>query len=133
MFEYSISESMKAHLATDCFNNAARSGDVTGWVFPFGRATLSQSMKLIQASKRQGLVKPMSRVGAAGNECAMGLFPSLLQKDRGKGSLATRAKLKSAVVPWHDMDRFDLSQQRSRTTDVVSRKPLTGSRSRGAL
>ncbi|WP_147971361.1 IS3 family transposase [Streptomyces sp. col6] len=99
---YSIDARMKSRLAVTALDNAvARRQDVAGCILHSDRGSQFRSRKLVQVPGRHQKVGSTGRVGAAGDNAAMGSFFSLLQKnvlDRRTG--ATREELRIAIVTW---------------------------------
>ena len=97
---YSIDSRMKSRLAVTALNNAAaRRGDVAGCVVHTDRGSQFRSRKFVHALNRHNMVGSMGRVGAAGDNAAMEIFFSLLQKNvLDRQGWATREDLRIAVV-----------------------------------
>ena len=99
---YCIGSRMKSRLATTALNNAvARRGEVAGCILHTDRGSQFRSRNFVHALGRYDMVGSMGRVGAAGDNAAMEIFFSLLQKnvlDRRRWD--TREELRIAIVTW---------------------------------
>lgn len=103
---YSIDSRMKASLAVDALGSAVArrrtTGDeVAGCVVHSDRGSQFRSRKFLRALGNHAMVGSMGRVGACGDNAAMGSFFALLQRNvLDRRSWATRDELRIAIVTW---------------------------------
>jgi len=98
---YSMSSRMTAALAVSASSNAVALRDPAGTTVHSDRGSQFRSNAFVIALKNHGLVGSMGRVGACGDNAAMGSFFSLLQKnvlDRQRWT--SREELRVAIVIW---------------------------------
>lgn len=99
---YSMDSRMKSALAVTALNNAvSRRGRVAGCILHTDRGSQFRARKLVHALNRHDMIGSMGRVGAAGDNAAMGSFFALLQKNvLDRRTWATRNQLRIAIVTW---------------------------------
>ncbi len=100
---YPIDAWMKSSLAVRALESAvARCGQVAGCIVHSDRGSQLRSRKFVVVLARHSTVGSMGRVGAAGDNAAMGGgFFALLQKNvLGRRAWATRQELRIAIVTW---------------------------------
>ncbi|MFF7442713.1 IS3 family transposase [Streptomyces sp. NPDC008122] len=99
---YSIDARMKSRPAVTALDYAvARRENVDGCILDSDRGSRFRSRKFVRALDRHRMAGSIGRVGAAGDNAAMGSFFSLLQKDvLDRRSWATREELRTAIVTW---------------------------------
>ena len=92
---------MTAELAVSALRNAIASREPVGTVVHSDRGSQFRSNVYVRTPKNHGLVGWMGRVGACGDNAAMGSFFSLLQNnllDRQRWT--SREELRVAIVNW---------------------------------
>ncbi|NJC86882.1 IS3 family transposase, partial [Planosporangium mesophilum] len=98
---YSIDSRMKASLAVSALRNAIRLRDPADTVVHSNRGSQFRSRKFVKVLHRNGLVGPMGRVGACGDNAAMESFFALLQNNvLDRQRWRTREDLRLAIVTW---------------------------------
>ncbi|WP_239088568.1 IS3 family transposase, partial [Planosporangium mesophilum] len=98
---YSIDSRMKASLAVSALRNAIRLRDPADTVVHSDRGSQFRSRKFVKVLHRNGLVGPMGRVGACGDNAAMESFFALLQNNvLDRQRWRTREDLRLAIVTW---------------------------------
>jgi transposase InsO family protein len=99
---YSMDSRMKASLVVRALEHAvARRGNVAGCVVHSDRGSQFRSRKVLRVLARHRMVGSMGRVGAAGDNAAMGSFFALLQKNvLNRQRWSTRDELRLAIVVW---------------------------------
>jgi transposase InsO family protein len=99
---YSIPDRMKSQLAVAALRNAlARRDDVAGCVLHTARGSQFRSRKFVAALHHHGMIASMGRAGAAGDDAAMEMLFSPLQKNvLNRHRRAIREDLRIALVTW---------------------------------
>lgn len=133
---YTIDSRIKSRLAVAAIEDAVvrrgRPQVVAECVVHSDNGTQIRSRKFQHAVKRLGLVGSMGRVGAAGDNAAMGSFFAVLQKnvlDRRRPG--TRAQIFTAIEHWVErrnrrkrrQSRLDKHYGRIRTNSLQRRRP----------
>lgn len=98
---YSISSRMKASLAVSALRYAVEQRTPSRTIVHSDRGSQFRSRRFVHELSHNGLHGSLGRVGACGDNAAMGSFFALLQKnvlDRKRWS--TREKLRLAIVIW---------------------------------
>ncbi|MEU7617712.1 IS3 family transposase [Micromonospora rifamycinica] len=112
---YSIDSRMKSRLAVNALHNAAaRRGPVAGCVLHTDRGSQFRSRKFVHTLNQHHMTGSMGRVGAAGDNAAMGSFFGLLQNNvLDRRTWTTRQQLRTAIVTWTERTYHRRRRQRS--------------------
>jgi transposase InsO family protein len=98
---YSIDSRMKASLAVAALRNAIVRRDPVGTVIHSNRGSEFWSNAFVRTIQNNGLVGPIGRVGACGDNAAMESFFALLQKNvHDRQRWTTRGELRLAIITW---------------------------------
>lgn len=96
---------MKASLTVSALRNAIALRDPVGTIVHSDRGSQFRSKKFVRVLKGHGLIGLMGRVGACGDNAAMALFFSLLQKEHAEHSAVANPRRTTSRDGDLDRDR----------------------------